>query len=163
MKRIQLLRHAKSSWDNPDLDDIDRPLNKRGKRACKIMAERLLSAGCSFDFVVSSPAKRARRTIKRIARHLPDINVDWQIDDRLYTFDSDELLHYLRTLDEQICEPLIVGHNPALTELCNYLTASEIDNIPTCAYVSLRYAGETWQQLEHGCCQLENFIKPSNQ
>lgn len=162
MKRIQLLRHAKSSWDDPTLADIDRPLNKRGKRACKTMAVRLAAVDCCFDTVFASPAQRAVNTIERIARQLPKSDIHWQVDDRLYTFASEALLNFLRSLDDRIEAPLIVGHNPALTDVCNELATSGIDNIPTCAYVSLLYDASSWRQLTAGSCELQYFVKPKD-
>lgn len=137
MKKLHLIRHAKSSWADPSLADKQRPLNKRGQKSCGVMAKLILSVGCHFDHVFCSSAVRAQLTIKLINKNLTGAEIQWQLDDELYTFESDDLLRWCQGLDDVMSEVVIVGHNPALTELCNRLTGCYLDNIPTCGYVQL--------------------------
>jgi len=137
MKKIHLIRHAKSSWENESLADIDRPLNERGINTCFFMAQHIYGAGCCFDNVFCSPAIRAQSTIELISRCITERNVHWQIDEELYNFDSENLHKWCRSVDESISELLIIGHNPALIDFCNELSNSNIKNIPTCGYVQL--------------------------
>ena len=81
MKTLHLIRHAKSSWENPHLGDLERPLNSRGLRSCPLMAPHILASGCSFKNVYSSPALRARKTIELIAHNLPQQNISWTLCD----------------------------------------------------------------------------------
>jgi len=160
-KTIHLIRHAKSSWDDPALDDIDRPLNKRGKGDVEVMAQAIFNAGCPFANVFCSPAKRARQTIKGLYKNLPTEPAPWQIDDRLYTFDSDDLVTWCRGIDSQLPSVVIVGHNPALTELSQFLIPDcEIENVPTCAYVNIELVISNWKNLEQGCGKLVGFLTP---
>ncbi len=159
MKKLHLIRHAKSSWDHPGLGDKERPLNKRGLKATEIMAPAILEAGCSFDAVFTSPAIRARTTIENIAAHLPDEYITPQIDDALYTFGSANLLNFCRTLGDDMADVVIVGHNPAITDLTNRLSGSVILNVPTCAYVQMEFDGP-WAELDTGTARLIKFLTP---
>lgn len=161
MKKIHIIRHAKSSWDHPSLADIDRPLNKRGISTCCFMAPHIAAAGCCFENTFCSPAARAQSTIELISEHLPGTDINWQTDERLYTFDSNDLITWLRSVDESLSEILIIGHNPALTDVCNDLSDSYIDNIPTCGYVQL-VAGEDcyWPEISETAFQLSTFLRP---
>lgn len=163
MKTIQLLRHAKSDWTDATLADIQRPLNARGMRSTKLMATKLVEVNCQFDTIYCSPAVRAQSTIQRISEQLPDNNIKWNTDENLYTFDAAELFAWFQKLDNAISSVLIVGHNPALTDFCHALTDSNIQNIPTCAYVRLNAMHEcTWSQIAQTPFTLTNFIKPKD-
>ncbi|MCI5195532.1 MAG: phosphoglycerate mutase [Candidatus Electrothrix sp. AW5] len=165
MKRIHLIRHAKSSWKDSRLTDINRPLNKRGKRTSDFMAQPLAQAGCCFEQIFCSPAVRAQATIERISRGQEQpLPLQWTTVDQLYTFDSRVLLDWCRALDEAITEPLIIGHNPALTDFCSAVSStavSTVKNIPTCGYVQLTLEeGCSWQELTHGAATLTAFLRP---
>jgi phosphohistidine phosphatase len=161
MKKIHLLRHAKSSWENVLLDDIHRPLNKRGVRSCELMASAILDIGCGFINVFSSPAVRAQSTITLISKNIPDRHVNWHTDEHLYCFDSLGLYLWCAALDESISEVMIIGHNPALTDFCNELSDVSINNIPTCGYVQLTAHTEfNWPQVSATSFELSYFLKP---
>ncbi|WP_339132603.1 MAG: histidine phosphatase family protein [Candidatus Electrothrix sp. GW3-4] len=160
MKKIHLLRHAKSSWKDSTLTDMDRPLNKRGKRTCRFMAQHIAQAGCSFEYIFSSPALRAQTTIERIGKTL-ERDLCWQTAGQLFTFDQEVLFAWCRTLDETVREPLLIGHNPALTEFCNTLSNSTVKNIPTCGYVQLTIEQDCpWQELAEGVAELTVLLRP---
>lgn len=161
MKKIHLIRHAKSSWKNTLLADIDRPLNKRGIGASQFMATHIYGAGCSFQNVFCSPAVRAQSTIELISSAIAEAAPQWQTDDKLYTFDSRDLYEWCRSLDESMTEILIIGHNPALTDFCNELSGSSITNIPTCGYVQLGAQGENcWREISGMSFELSVFLRP---
>lgn len=168
MKKLHLIRHAKSGWASSALADIDRPLNSRGLEACRIMAAQMVRAGCPFDPVFCSPALRAQSTIEQIAQHLPDRDISWQTDNALYTFDAQDLLSWCCNLDDSRSESVIVGHNDAITDLCNWLgdTPQEwpchrfIENVPTCGYVQLAFEQTSWRDLSAGSGKLLSFLKP---
>ncbi len=161
MKSIHLIRHAKSSWKDPNQTDILRPLNARGIRACKIMAPQLISAGCNFDHVFCSSAVRAQSTISLIAKALPYSNIQWCVDEALYTFDYQQLLFWLGKVNNDLKTLSIIGHNPALTDLLNYLTNAQISNLPTCAYAQLNNPSQfDWLRLKPATFQLDCLITP---
>ena len=164
MKILHFIRHAKSSWADAGLADDERPLNKRGKQACQLMAPALADIDGVFHQVYCSPARRARATIKRIARQLPERHIVWHLDRGLYTFDEQALLRWCRALDDRLDKVTVVGHNPALTELCNLLCAPgadlPLDNLPTCGYLQLAFDGESWRQLAPGRLRLKHLLTP---
>ena len=160
-KKIHLIRHAKSSWEDDSLDDIARPLNERGTRTCNFMAGHIWKAGCCFDHVFCSPAVRARSTIELIARSLPEVHVQWKIAPELYPCEGEFLLNWFGSLDEPISEVLIIGHNPGLTDVCNRLSRGNVKNIPTCGYVQLAARKECrWKEISKSSFQLELFLWP---
>lgn len=160
MKKLHLIRHAKSSWADASLADIQRPLNARGLKSCGIMAPHLIEAGCGFEHLFCSPARRAQATIEQLCQHLPDREMSWQLDDALYTFDSRDLLAWCRDLDEAMSEVVIVGHNPAITDLCNELSDRYIENLPTCGYAQLGYHRGLWRDLSAGTTELLSVLTP---
>ncbi len=161
MKKIHLLRHAKSDWGNASLADVDRPLNARGIRVAGTMALALVKAGCSFEHVFCSPAVRAQSTITLISKQLPDMHIAWQTIPALYTFESEHLHQWLQSVDESIDELLIVGHNPALTYFCNALNTEHIDNIPTCGYVQLRATATClWSKAANTLFDVQTYLTP---
>jgi phosphohistidine phosphatase len=161
MKKIHLLRHAKSDWGDASLEDINRPLNTRGIRTAKLMASKLVEAGCPFVNVFCSPAVRAQSTITLINEQLADTNIDWKTDDALYTFDSSELFLWFQSLDESISECLIVGHNPAFTNFASKISDCDIGNIPTCGYIQLTASRDCrWSDITDTPFTLTTFLKP---
>lgn len=160
-KVLHLIRHAKSSWKDDTLADIDRPLNARGKKACELMAAPILASGCQFNHVFSSPAERARQTIKRIYREINQQLTPWQVDHALYTFSAEELKHWCRKLDDALDSVTIIGHNPALTDLCCWLASDcEFDNLPTCGYVQLKLTVDHWSELQSSCGKITRWLTP---
>ncbi|MGB7251195.1 MAG: histidine phosphatase family protein [Phormidesmis sp.] len=160
MKKLHLIRHAKSSWADDSLADIDRPLNPRGVKSCRVMAAQIVKAGCGFEHVFCSPAVRAQSTIEQISQNLPDREIVWQLDDALYTFDAQDLLRWCRGLDNALSEVVVVGHNNAMTDFCNEVGDRPIENLPTCGYVQLAFGRGAWQDLSTGSAERLSFLKP---
>lgn len=124
------------------------------------MAPELLRAGCDFKQVYCSPARRAQQTIEWIARTIPEHDISWKTDEDLYTFGVENLLRWLRNLHGDLHEVTLVGHNPGMTDLNNYLTHDTIDNLPTCGYLQLRADVPHWSDLVAGCAMQLVFITP---
>lgn len=160
MKTIHLIRHAKSSWDDPRLSDDQRPLSSRGRKDCRLMAPALAELGWRGQHVKCSRATRARQTIAGISDAFPGGELDWQIDAQLYTFSSSEVIRWLRALEDDFDEVTLVGHNPALTDVIDQLAETSFHHLPTCAYVRLDAAVPLWSSLSTGCAQLRHFLKP---
>lgn len=150
MKHLVLLRHAKSSWQDASLDDFDRPLNKRGERNRHQLATALgrQPLDPSPQRVFTSPARRARLTAEAVHEALAP-NAPLQTDARLYTFAARALVAFLRELEEDLERVALIGHNPALTDLVNWLDpARPLDNLPTCSLVHLTLNCARWRDLE---------------
>jgi phosphohistidine phosphatase len=148
LKRLTLVRHAKSSWKDPELTDFDRPLSKRGKQDAPRMGERLAGRDSRPELILSSPAKRARKTAKLMARKLELAAADRLIlVMEIYEAEPEALLKVIRGLDDRWAHVLLIGHNPGLTELGNLLADCGIENIPTCGALCLDFAAESWRSL----------------
>lgn len=162
MKRLYLIRHAKSSWSNPDLDDFARPLNKRGKEDCPKMAARLAAAGIRPDLIVASPAKRARKTAICMAKKIGYDQEAIRFDDELYLGTLSYHLQLLEELLDKVNVLFLVGHNPAITELGEHLTGSSLGNVPTCGIVGVEYSAQQGFSTEEGAGRLLFFDFPKN-
>jgi phosphohistidine phosphatase len=148
MKTLYIVRHAKSSWDYPELDDRDRPLNKRGKRNAPEMGKRLAEQRIKPELLITSPAKRARATAKTMAREMgipPDEIVRTE---HLYHGSIRTILDVISSTNDQVQEMMIFGHNPGFTDLANHLTGGDIYNIPTCGIVAIEFDMESWREIE---------------
>lgn len=161
MKTLHLIRHAKSGFGAAALTDIERTLNPRGIQDAQLMAQPILTAGCEFQNVYCSKATRAQMTIEAIAETLSDKDIKWTVDDRLYTFSARDLLLWLHQLDDEKKSVVIVGHNPGLTELSNYLGDQLINNLPTCSYVQLQFDVDYWMELTEETGKQVNFLNPN--
>ncbi len=150
-KRLTLLRHAKSSWRDPELADFDRPLNKRGRHAAPLMAKRLAKRGFRPDLLLASPALRARRTVEAVAEELAVDADRLRFDGDLYLAELPQILALLQQLTEDHHNVLLVGHNPGLTDLINYLLGWQLENLPTCGVCSVELQIPRWQSLTRGC------------
>ena len=146
MKTLLLVRHAKSSRDDPALADKERPLNDRGLRDAPKMGERLAKRNVNPDLILSSPAVRALATAEIIARRLDYRIKDIVVDERLYEAAPDDLLGLIREIgDERDCV-MIFGHNPELSELAHGLSDT-ITDMPTCAVAEFAFDIESWSRV----------------
>jgi len=161
-KLLYLVRHAKSSWSDPSLSDRDRPLNKRGRRSAPDMGRRLAAQDHLPDLIISSPAKRAYSTARKIARELGYDQSEIMKDESLYFSGTGGMLEFLENLDDGYQKVMIVGHNPAMTTLLNILSGSSIDNMPTCAVAVIDYPMASWSELRSIEGQLLVYDFPKN-
>jgi phosphohistidine phosphatase len=147
-KTLYLVRHAKSSWKDPSLSDIDRPLNKRGRRSAPDMGGRMLTHNHLPELIISSPANRARSTAGIIAEQLGYEPADIEIDDRLYFSGTAGMKRVIAELDDSYGKVMLVGHNPDMTFLMNDLANSYVDNMPTCAVAVIGFDVASWAELD---------------
>jgi phosphohistidine phosphatase len=148
MKKLFLIRHAKSSWDDTAVPDKDRPLNARGKRDAATIGERLAKRDVKPDLIMSSPAKRALTTAKIIGKELDYKLKDIVVDDRLYPSTVDDLLNVIHKLGDKQKRVMLFGHNPGLTELAHHLS-SEITHMPTCAVAEFAFDAKSWSNISN--------------
>jgi phosphohistidine phosphatase len=158
VKRVWLLRHAKSSWDDPALDDHDRPLAPRGRKAARRIARWATDAELRPDLVLSSSALRARSTLELVVDGRGDPDVE--IERSLYTATSFDLLSRLQGVDDGVEELLLVGHNPALHELAGILAPPGPEDFPTGALIGFRLEIAGWQEARPGCGAVASFVVP---
>lgn len=159
MKKLYIIRHAKSSWSDETLDDFERPLNKRGKANAPMMGERLKKKGVMPDIIISSPAKRAKSTAEIIAKQIGYKNILF-LDD-IYEATSETLSKIVKSLDESYKVVFLVGHNPSLNELA-YKLAGFSENIPTCGIVEIEFKCKKWVEIAPANAKLAMFDYPKN-
>ncbi|HMG89694.1 MAG TPA: histidine phosphatase family protein [Chryseolinea sp.] len=164
MKTLFIIRHAKSSWDGSNVDDFERPLSERGKRDAPRMGKRFKEKEIHPDQMVSSPAKRAFSTAKKIAKVLKFSKENVKTDRRLYHADEETILTVVRELKDSRKVVMIFGHNPGLTEFVNSLMdgQQDIDNIPTCGVVAFQFNTETWTDVNWGKGKMLFFDYPKS-
>jgi phosphohistidine phosphatase len=166
VKRLYLLRHAKSSWDDPNLDDPDRPLAPRGRKAATRIGRHLREVGIQPEEVLCSTAKRARQTLELVLPFLdPDVSV--HLEDQIYRADSGELLQRLRVVSSVIGSVMLIGHNPSIQELAltlagdgNGMTARLTEKFPTAGLATFTIRGEEWRELGRVPAHLDRLVVP---
>ena len=146
MKTLYLLRHAKSSWKDSTVADIDRPLARRGKKACKVMSEFIRLNELSFDLVLCSTAVRARETIELISLRS---GLRWTVrfDERIYEASAERLLEVISQTENACKTLLLVGHNPGFEDLLSGLTG-ERQELPTASLVKIKLKISKWTEIE---------------
>ena len=164
--RLLLLRHAKSSWEQPDLADHDRPLAPRGRRAAAAVGEHLRGLAEPPQLVACSSAARTVETLQRIRSALPaDTSVT--VEEALYAAEADELLAYVRRLPSTVTCVLLIAHNPGIGDLAVMLAghgdsaarAAMAAKFPTAALARLAF-DEQWSTVEPGAANLEEYWTP---
>ena len=147
MKKLYLVRHAKSSWKYPKLDDFERPLNKRGRENAPFMGTVLKKRGIRPDLILSSPANRAAMTARIIADR-----INYPLDDiiyleSIYRADEENLFQIIKQMDGGIERLMLVGHNPGITALANTLGNDPVSNVPTSGIYSVRLKISSWKKI----------------
>jgi len=164
MKRLLLMRHAKSDWDHPHLSDSQRPLNARGKQAATRMGQWLAERQWVPDCILVSPAARARQTLELLTAGFPSVPPIHQ-DDTLYPGSPQHVMAALGRLPETIQSVLLLGHNPSLEVLVQQM-GGEPEHFPTAAVAEVNLADVTWELAQRDWprflagCQLANVWRP---
>lgn len=167
MREIYLLRHAKSSWAEPTIDDFDRPLAKRGLKAGKKVARYLAEAGIRPDAVLCSAARRTRQTLELVQEACkPGATV--LIERGLYLAGARKLLNRIRKLPDSAGSVLVIGHNPGMQELAMLLTGSgQLDMVqamlakfPTAGLAVFRSGAEHWADVQIESGELVSYVYP---
>jgi phosphohistidine phosphatase len=163
VKRLFLLRHAKSSWDDPSLADHDRPLAPRGRRASALIEEHLRRNRVEPVLVLCSSARRTRETLERVRPALGAAEVRFERE--LYGASCEDLLRRLRAVPDELPSVMLVGHQPVIQQLAVHLAGGgpELERLrgkfPTAALATLTFAGG-WSELERGGAELVAYVKP---
>ena len=160
MREIYFIRHAKSSWSEPHLDDINRKLNNRGKRDAPFMADMTVLHGKKPDMLITSPARRAFDTanVFRKAHQLAKDNL--KKDPRMYMASSNTILEVVKELPVEFAVVYLFGHNPGMTTLANYFSKEYIDNVPTCGILKVKCDIGEWLDIHPSRCTVEAFWYP---
>jgi phosphohistidine phosphatase len=167
MKSLTLLRHAKSTWDDPVARDFDRPLNRRGRRAATTVGREMRAQDLAFDRIIASPAVRVVETLGDIAAgYGAPLDIDY--DQRLYLASTDTLLDLVREVGDDVERLLLVGHNPGLETLALLLARDGGDALrgelsvkyPTGTVAQVALDVDHWRDAAPGSGRLVRFIRP---
>ena len=159
-KRCTLLRHAKSSWSDPDLGDHDRPLNERGERDASRMARRLRAVGVRPSLIITSTAARALQTVRLFARETGYPLEFLQREPDLYLATPDVIMRIIGQQDAGFNNLLVCGHNPGMSELAAELTRGTVRELPTCGAVILDASIRDWSEMPGAEWQLIGIETP---
>jgi len=159
MKKLYLIRHSKSSWKDLSLSDFERPLNKRGKNDAPLMGKLLSKKRIKPDYILSSPAGRAKRTAKIIAKEVgftKKINYNHDI----YEASVDKLFEIIRSLDDDFDDVFLFGHNPSFSMFAEALTGDYVENIPTSGIYHINFNINKWKNIDIKTGKTKNFWYP---
>ena len=160
MKKLFIVRHAKSSWDSLELDDYDRPLNKRGKKNAPEMGMRLAKRLVKPDMIITSSAKRAAATARRIAEEISFPVKNINKESQFYHGSVGDMISIMQGVSSDVNTLMVFGHNPTLTDLTNYLSGSDIYNIPTCGVAEMEFDVSSWDKIGKKSASLISFDYP---
>jgi phosphohistidine phosphatase len=168
MRRLLLLRHAKSSWDNPGLDDFERPLSERGIRDAPRIGAFMRTHDLTPDQVICSPARRAVETWEAVAPELPE-GVSFDFDPELYLASRSTIMDVVRSQPDSVATLMLVGHNPG-TEITGRGLSSDgpaealarlRTKVPTASLIEVQLPVDRWDEVEWGSGTLGYFVTPS--
>lgn len=161
MKTLYLVRHAKSSWKDPTLADIDRPLNKRGKRDAPKMAEHVARKIDRPGMFISSPSKRTKVTAKHFLEAFGlDQKKDLEVDPDLYHGLEEDIELCVSRLDDKLDSVMLFIHNPSITSYVNHKAGSDFANIPTCAIAAIELDMNSWKNISETNGKLAFYYYP---
>ena len=155
MKKLTLLRHAKSERDSLSGSDFDRSLNERGRADSKRMGQEIRDLGLKFDLVLASPARRVVETVEEVGGLSP------QFDDQIYSASTAQLLEIVRSVDDSVESLMLVGHNPGFELLAAKLTDNAVEDLPTATLVEIELAVDDWRDVDEGSGRQVRVIRPN--
>jgi len=151
MKYLYLVRHAKSSWDHPGLNDFDRPLNERGIRDAPKMGEYLATQDILPQAIISSTANRARQTALALATSMRIPSANISENGQIYAASVTSLISVVQTWDDEQETIMMVGHNPGIAELAAILTDEHMADVPTCTVIAIELNVKRWCDVMPAC------------
>lgn len=158
MKKLFIIRHAKSSWEDLLVKDFDRPLNKRGKKDAPFMGTVLKNKGIIPDIIISSPALRAKTTIETIVKEL-EVEKKVIYNNNIYEAALSSLINIIIKIEDTNNIAFLVGHNPSLNALADeYINFNE--NIPTLGIIEIQFKTNTWKNISKDNAKLISFEYP---
>jgi phosphohistidine phosphatase len=163
MKTLLLIRHAKSSWDDPKLSDFERTLTERGKSDAKMMAKRIKDKSIEIKFFVSSPAKRAKKTAKIFMKEFDEKEKNLLLFPSLYEGSVQNFYDAVEGLDQKEDKVALFAHNPGISDFVNSLDCSPVYNMPTCAVFALKIKTKDWKEFREAEKEFLFFDYPKNE
>ncbi len=158
MKTLFIMRHAKSSWDNPNWSDFERPLNERGFQTAPLMGEVMLKNNFTPEIIVSSPAMRAKQTAQ-LVKESAAFEAGIRFDERIYEASISILLGVVADIEDLYDSAMIVGHNPGFENLVRTLTG-KIEPMPTATLAVVDLEINSWKEINSETGNLRKMIRP---
>ncbi len=158
MKRLMIIRHAKSDWADAGARDYDRPLNARGEHDALVMGRYLAEQGWKPQRVLCSPARRTRQTAALVLAQFAGDRPVVQWEEALYLASAAALLQAIRATASDIGTLAVIAHNPGVSHLFYHLCGDQAEPMPTCAVAVIDCAVSEWADVHHGRC--ERFVSP---
>ena len=162
MKTLYLIRHAKSSWSYPELEDFERPLSNRGRKSALLMGTILKKLKAAPDLLISSPANRAAMTARMIADAIRYPLDKIQYTERIYLADEAVLIQVIKNINNSVNRAMLIGHNPGLTGLANTIGDQPIGDIPTGGVCCMDLKIASWKGIQEHGGKLRFFEFPKN-
>ena len=159
MKELILIRHAKSSWSNPLLEDFERPLNKRGAKNAPFMAKVLKQKEVNPDLIISSPSKRTKDTLDFFIKEF-DYKGEIIFEESIYEAPYINILKVIKNIDDKHKTIFLFGHNPGFNDLADFLLGKFEDNIPTCGVLKINFDTNYWKNISKDNSKLIFFNFP---
>lgn len=159
MRELILIRHAKSDWSNPLLDDFERPLNKRGEKNAPFMAKILKKEIQKPDLIISSPSFRTKLTLEYFLKEF-EYKGEVIFEKSIYEAPFENLLKVIKNVDDKYKTIFLIGHNPGLNDLANFLLGSFEDNIPTSGVLKIDFDTNSWKNISKDNSKLIFFKYP---
>lgn len=160
MKTIFLIRHAKSSWEDYSLKDIERPLNTRGKRDAPFMSKVFQAKEGIPELLISSPALRAKTTAYIFAEQLGIPQSEVRIVKEIYEAYTTEILYIIKEIENDYNTIVLFGHNPSITDVANIFGDQYVPNVPTCGIIKISSSAESWADFDKTNAKLSAFHFP---
>jgi phosphohistidine phosphatase len=160
LRNICFVRHAKSSWVHPQLEDIERPLSKRGERDAPYMASKMVELQITPDLIITSPAIRARTTARIFADAANLDSSRFIVNDMLYGADVTGIVKMVQEVDDSINSVFVFGHNPTMTIVANCFAGVDIDNVPTCGVLQAKTMVSSWKDWSPEVSAFVGFYYP---
>ncbi len=160
MKTLFVLRHAKSSWNEPELADFERPLNGRGLKAAPFMGELMGKQGFEPYVILSSPAARAAETA-RLVKKAGKLDAEIFLKHQIYEASPHTLREVVSETDDVFASVMLVGHNPGIEGFIRFLTGG-VEPMPTAALAVIDLEIDIWEKIDDGCGRLRKIYRPKD-
>ena len=148
VKDVCLVRHAKSSWDQPGMDDYSRPLDARGLRDGPLMAQKMHELNLVPDLIITSGAKRARSTAEFFRKEFDLGPEKFIVNDKLYEATPEDVYSVISAAPDTARFLYIFGHNPTMTWVANSISGVHIDNVPTAGVLHIQTMVASWKKFK---------------
>lgn len=160
MKTLYLVRHAKSSWKHPELEDHERPLLEKGKKRTRKIIEFLLEKNITVSYMISSPAVRSYETARYIAAAFGYPLEKIKLSPHLYYGNHSSMLSIIQAIPDAFTNVMVIGHNPSITNFVNRFFTPSMDYLPTSGVICIQFDTDHWGKIAEAATHLGFIVYP---